>query len=1172
MKTEENRYQELLEHAASGILEVAKNGDIIYANQVIVRLFGYSKSELLNLNFTDLIPGNLLNPNDPLYRDFINNHASEKLFESASLTAFSKSGDIFFASIGISECHSNGTESLIVTINESAKLQSAEQNLLELNKKFKVATEAAGIGIWEMDYKTGSLQWDEQMFQLYGISESSFNHCYEGWLSFIHSDDVGAMEAMLSYCIEQQTKFDTSFRITTPEGEEKYLKAYGHVIYDDLGTPLQIIGVNYDLTERYIAQKRLIESTEENTMLAKLAQETDNAVILMDEKQNITWVNRSFEKVSGYSFDQVIGKQPITFLQGEKSDPRVIERMLSAFHNGHGFNEELISYHMQGTPYWLRINCQPLYRDGRLTGFMALETDITEQKEAELKITSLNRLQKAVLDSVNLMLVSTDTNFTIQTFNRFAEDTLGYEEKETVNQLNLVELFSPLTKVSSVDAGTVNAATLSEIDSFLAKAKQGLAVEQEWNLKSQSGHIFPAMLSIVPIRDNSQNIDGYLAVARDVTEIKTIEAEKQRNQDLLETTGTMAKLGGWEFDIRRNKLYWSKEVYRIHELPVGEEVEISNAINFYPPEVRPIIQRAVEDGIAEGKSWDLQLPFITARNRRIWVRAVGFVEHDNGEPIYLRGAFQDITQLKRAEEKAKEASRTKSDFLANMSHEIRTPINGILGMNDLLLKTQLDDKQQHYVELAQASGQSLLHLINDILDFSKIEAGKLELEEISFDLHQLIEQLADTFALKADEKNLEFICTIAANVPRSVSSDPSRIRQIINNLCSNALKFTQHGEIAFRVTSPHPGKVLFEVIDSGIGIPEDKLDNLFNKFMQVDASTTRKFGGTGLGLAISKQLVEMLGGTIGVESKPNHGSTFRFDIRCMEVDDLDIEETTVPDLREKQLILVDSNPTATEWFSSFVAQTSANLYCVRNAQEGIKQIREIAKTDRSIDAVYINTELDGMNGKQLAKAIRKDSTIPQPAIVLITPVGSSLSDEELQTLNVKQQIHKPVKKHALMQSLAIAFGLLEAQDATMSDFNLVDTSDLGSLRVLLVEDNYINQQVAIEMLKNLNYTVDVAENGKEALALLSKTLEPYDVILMDCQMPVMDGYEASKAIRNSTSSQFDRNIPIIALTAHAMKGDAEKCLAAGMNSYLTKPIGNFALQEELKKWVSDKPQ
>lgn len=1161
----------LAELAASGLLKITFEGKITYANPAACRLFDYDRDEITTLDFNDLIPGQLLSPNDPLFKDFINHYASEKIDSSASLTAFKKDGDIFFASIGLAPLEYEDKHYLVITVQESAKLKSAEQNLMELTQKFQIAKESAGIGIWEMDFETNELRWDEQMHQLYGVPEEDFGGSYDDWSRRIHPDDIGPTEAMFQYCIEQKTKFDTSFRIATLNGEERYLKAFGQFIYDANDNPLHCIGVNFDLSDRYAAQKRLIESTEENAMLAKLAQETDNAVIITDENQNITWVNRSFEKISGYSFEEVIGKRPGKFLQGTHSNSDVVKRMRDSIANGHGFSEELVNYHKDGTPYWLKINCQPLYRDGQLTGFMALESDITDQKEAELQITNLNRLQKAVLDSANLMLISTDTGFNVKTFNKNAQELLGYEEDEVVDKLNLSDFFDPHELMFGAQklGRALDLVLQPGVETFLEKAKKGVEVEQEWQFLTKTQQQFPAMLSIVPVvnEDAEQQIEGYLAIARDISQLKEIEAEKQRNQDLLETTGTMAKLGGWEFNMVHNTLYWSKEVYRIHELPIGEEVTLSDAIEYFAPEARPIIQRAIEDAIADGKSWDLQLPFVTARNRRIWIRSVGFVEYVNGEPTMLRGAFQDITQLKRAEEKAKEASRTKSDFLANMSHEIRTPINGIIGMNDLLLKTELSEKQRHYVSLAQASGESLLHLINDILDFSKIEAGKLELEEIPFDLYKLVYELADTFALRAEEKNLDFICVVEDSVPHFVRSDPSRIRQVINNLCSNALKFTESGQVILKVSEIGLNKLHFEIQDSGIGIPDEKIKNLFNKFVQVDASTTRKFGGTGLGLAISKQLSEMMGGSIGVTSEMDKGSNFWFHIRYGEALEEMPDEYFVPELTSKHVLLVESNPLVQELFVGMLEKTNAFIYLADNAPSAIKLIREQHSRQEPVDAMFVSTKLTGMPGQQLCKAVRSDKNIEQPQICLLTPVGGGLDAAEQTELGIKHQTSKPLRQSSVYHALAVLFDQLRESDQE-NDANVGEEAEKNEHRILLVEDNYINQQVASEMLRNMGFMVDVAENGEEALRTLNQAIEPYDVILMDCQMPVMDGYETSRSIRTSSSSNFESDIPIIALTAHAMKGDAEKCFEAGMNSYLTKPIVNEALKEELGKWLS----
>ena len=628
----------------------------------------------------------------------------------------------------------------------------------------------------------------------------------------------------------------------------------------------------------------------------------------------------------------------------------------------------------------------------------------------------------------------------------------------------------------------------------------------------------------------------------------------------------MAKLGGWEFDLRNNQLHWSKEVYRIHELPVGEPVDLGESINYFAPEARPIIQRAIEDGIVEGRAWDLQLPFITARNRRIWVRSVGFVEYADGEPVMLRGAFQDITQLKRAEEKAKDASRIKSEFLANMSHEIRTPINGIIGMNDLLLKTNLNDKQRHYVKLAQASGESLLHLINDILDFSKIEAGKLQLEEIQFDLFKLLEEIADTFALKAEEKNLEFIYMVSNDVPRYIRSDPSRIRQIITNLVSNALKFTEQGEVTIRVSEAGMNKLHFEVTDTGIGIPQEKIKNLFSKFVQVDASTTRKFGGTGLGLAISKQLSEMMGGRIGVRSLLKEGSTFWFNIRYGEILETPEENIIKPDLSNKRVLFLDDRAINHELANNLLDSDNIEFVGVRTSPEAIKMVRQASKLDSPIDLVILDENIPGVSGLQLAKAIRHDKSVVQPKIVLMTTAGSTHKEQVFKEAGIDSHFHKPIKPRIFNKSIALAFG--QYVDLIEQDLETeVKPPTNPEHRILLVEDNYINQQVASEMLKDLGYLVQVAENGEQALEALEAAEEPFQLILMDCQMPVMDGYETSRIIRSSKSRKINSNIPIIALTANAMKGDEEKCIAAGMNDYMSKPIVITVLRDSLEKWL-----
>lgn len=1159
----------IIEHTAASIVVLDQKGDILFTNQATIRLFGYSLQELVGKTLDILIPGQFIDPEKPHYQDFLNQFPVEKIGHSASLSALKKDGDVIFVSLGVSVTEIDGDSYIVITIQESSQLHVAEERLVQLNNKFSIAKKAAGIGIWEFDTQTRLLEWDDQMMQLYGINPNNFSGSKYDWESRVHPADLARVNQKLKECVKNGEQLDTSFRIYTPKGEERYLKAYANVAFGEDGRASNIVGVNYDLTERYQAEQKLKASMHENALLATLTREMNDGVVVTDTNHCITWVNPSFEQISGYSLDEIKGKRPDELLHGPLTNPATRQRINRGIETGTGYNEELLNYHRNGTPYWIRINCQPLYTNGELSGYLSLESDITNQKEAELKVTAMNRLQQAILDSANLMLVSTDANFEVKTFNRCAEQLLGYKADEVIDHSNLMDFFAPQELIQGAQqlSRALNMQLEPGVETFLEKAKRGIAIEQEWQLTAKNGHSFPAMMSIVTLQDEDDSA-GFLAIARDISQLKAVEAEKQRNQDLLETTGTMAKLGGWEFDLRTNKLHWSKEVYRIHELPVGEPVNLSDSINFFAPESRSIIQRAIEDGIVEGRAWDLQLPFITARNRRIWVRSVGFVEYSDGEPIMLRGAFQDITQLKRAEEKAKDASRIKSEFLANMSHEIRTPINGIIGMNDLLLKTELNDKQRHYVKLAQASGESLLHLINDILDFSKIEAGKLQLEEIKFDLGKLLAEIADTFALKAEEKNLEFIYLVNNDVPQYIRSDPSRIRQIITNLISNALKFTEKGEVILRVSEIGMNQLQFEITDTGIGIPEDKIEHLFSKFVQVDASTTRKFGGTGLGLAISKQLSEMMGGQIGVRSILDEGSTFWFNIRYGEILDAQ-EESLQLALQDQSVIFLDDRAVNHELANRLLLPTGVEFIGVRTSPEALKLVREASSNGTPVDLLILDENIPGINGLQLAKAIRHDTSIEQPKIVLMTPAGSSHKDKELQEIGINSHFHKPIKPNTFYRSIAAAYNQHIEHHEQDKRTEAQPTSS-PEHRILLVEDNYINQQVASEMLKDLGYIVQVAENGEQALEALTQAEEPFQLILMDCQMPVMDGYETSRIIRTSKNPHINPDIPIIALTANAMKGDEEKCIAAGMNDYMSKPIVNTVLRNSLEKWLSTK--
>jgi PAS domain S-box-containing protein len=1066
---------------------------------------------------------------------------------------------------------SDGTIGGIIIYTEVITERKRIENEIKLEQALNNAIIEGIPGTFYILDETGRLvRWNAyERDEIIGKSDEQCANVYG--LETIHPDDRAFLLPKISNIFENNVVETAECRALLRGGPEfRWFLLSGRRLIVN-GRPF-LIGIGTDITERKQIEDALKRS--EANLNATL-DATADGILAVDGNGKILFYNKKFIDLWNIP----------PSLQSTKDDDALLGHVLKKLIDPDAFVAEVKRLYNSHESSFDAIN----FKDGRIferfsfpqqqansskCGRVWSFRDVTMQKRASDAIVNSNKLLQTIINTapVRIFWKSKDLQY-LGANNFFAKDAGLSCSDELIGKNDFQLAWKEGAELYREDDRNV-------IESGVPK------LFYEESQTTPNGNVIWLSTSKVPLRNEADEIIGVLGMYEDITGRKQTEIVKTRallrQRAILDNLPMMAWLKDTESRLEMLNEPYAKACGRAIDECIGK-----SDLDLFPEELAKGYIADDHEVCVSGKGKVTEECIATPDGIKWHLTYKTPLFDETGNVIGTTGIAQDITEKKHyeellvdAKEKAESATLAKSSFLSTMSHEIRTPMNGVIGMTNLLLETDLSSEQREYADIVRKSGENLLGLINDILDFSKIEAGKLSLEILDFDLRTTIEDTAELLFLRAAEKGLEMICQIDPVVPSYLRGDPGRVRQILTNLAGNAIKFTNQGEIVISASLVEDQDttvtILFKVTDTGIGIPADCLDAIFAPFTQADGSTTRKYGGTGLGLAICKQLAELMDGEIGVTSEIGVGSTFWFTTRLEKQAEHSISNVLhaeVPrvDISGARTVVVDDNATNRLLITTLLNHWGCRIESAVDAKSALVLMQEAVQAGDPFQLALLDQEMPEMDGLELARRIKADPLLESTMMIMITSMGQRGDSAILEQIGFDGYLSKPVRQSTLFDCISLVLARKSAAPGSprlpqgiVTRFTVAEYAEHNT-RILLAEDNIINQKVAQNILNKLGYKADVVANGIEAVRALE--LIHYDLVLMDCMMPEMNGFDATKAIRDQESKVLNHDIPIIAMTANAMQEDREQCLSAGMNDYLSKPVKKEELAAVLEKWA-----